>query len=116
MAEPRDVKCVKVVGCMGGTSHYENATIQADDEIFYTEPKPTSVLWELPLVIRKVKKSSVDNQHITWLMIDDESGFAPPYWQGNIGDAIVARQDKKDLSVAVYATARTRLPTCSIFD
>ena len=58
-----------------------------------------SSLWELPLVVRQENPSQQGNQHITWLMLDLSFGVAPPQWQGGIGDAIVARQDKKDLSL-----------------
>ena len=36
-------------------------------------------------------------------MIDDKTGFAPPEWQHSIGDAIVARKDRRDLSLNVLS-------------
>jgi len=43
--------------------------------------------------------SATDNQHATWLNINPDDGFAPPRWQGGIGDVIVAKPDKTPLSV-----------------
>ena len=36
-------------------------------------------------------------------MINDVTGFAPPSWQGRLGDCIVGRKDGKDLSVDVLS-------------
>ena len=34
------------------------------------------------------------SHHLSHLNIDPVSGFAPEYWQGGIGDVIVAKADK----------------------
>lgn len=44
----------------------------------------------------------MDNQAITYLMIDTDSGFAPPRWQSGIGTVIIARKDKKPLLPVHY--------------
>ncbi|MCJ1235906.1 hypothetical protein MMC14_003880 [Varicellaria rhodocarpa] len=73
------VKCVKISHSHGP---YNNITLPSTDPIFANTPTPTSALWAFPLVIRRVSSSSsrFDNQHITWLMIDDETEFAPSEW------------------------------------
>ena len=37
------------------------------------------------------ERASMDNQLATYLMIDTESGFAPPEWQSGIGDVYLYR-------------------------
>ena len=49
-------------------------------------------------------------------MIDDQTGFAPAQWQGKIGDAIVARKDKKNLSVSVHVRSNLLFPSCRVLD
>lgn len=39
-----------------------------------------------------------DNVHATWLNINPVDGFAPQYWQGGIGDVIVAKADRGALT------------------
>ena len=101
MAGTGTVKCVRIKGSTSGTGPYSTAAVKADSLVFDNPPTPTSVLWDFPLVIHKLADSQLDNQHATWLMINDETGFAPFGWQGRIGDVIVARQDQKDLSLDV---------------
>ncbi|RYP68209.1 hypothetical protein DL771_006809 [Monosporascus sp. 5C6A] len=57
-------------------------------------------LIEVPLVFHRVgtqsaNRADVDNQIVTYLNIDDETGFAPPEWRSDVGTVIVARKDKK---------------------
>jgi len=40
----------------------------------------------------------LDNQSMTYLMIELDNGFAPPRWQKNIGPVIVVRADQKPLT------------------
>ena len=95
------VECVRIHGGETRTSHYSPASISSEDEIFFQNPTPTSALWKFPLVIRREGPKNLANHHITWLMIDDVTGFAHPYWQSGIGDAIVASQDGNDLTLPV---------------
>lgn len=44
-------------------------------------------------------RGQLDCQIATYLHIDPQTGFAPPEWQSHIGTCIVARKDKKPLSV-----------------
>lgn len=69
---------------------------------------PVSRLFELPLLVYRLdprpsltipRSSDYDNQPMTYLMIDPVSGLAPPEWQQGVGSCIVARQDKKPLTV-----------------
>ncbi|KAH7124733.1 hypothetical protein EDB81DRAFT_872409 [Dactylonectria macrodidyma] len=56
----------------------------------------------IPLVFHRVgtqstNRADLDNQMITYLNIDSESGFAPPAWQSHVGTVLVARKDEKPL-------------------
>ncbi|RKK06768.1 hypothetical protein BFJ65_g18322 [Fusarium oxysporum f. sp. cepae] len=74
----------------------------ADHPIFSNFVPPIPRLIEVPLVFHRVGSQSadradLDNQVITYLHIDSESGFAPPSWQSHIGTVLVARKDQKTL-------------------
>ena len=98
MTSNSSVMCVKLSGSeTGATSGYTEISILADDPVFSASPPLVLSLWELPLVVRQESPSRQGNQHVTWLMIDPSSGLGRPQWQDGIGDAIVARQDGKDL-------------------
>jgi hypothetical protein len=63
---------------------------------------PIPELIEVPLVIHPVGTQSADragleNQFATYLNINEDSGFAPPYWQSFVGTIIIARKDRKPL-------------------
>ncbi|KAJ7481653.1 hypothetical protein FB451DRAFT_133796 [Mycena latifolia] len=68
---------------------------------------PVSAQVGLPLVIYRHLRADpssmdrdpgLDNQRATFLMIDPESGFAPPEWQMCVGSVTVMRQDGKPLT------------------
>jgi len=68
---------------------------------------PISRLIGVPLVISRhmaedplaiPRQASLDNQAVTYLMIDPESGYASPSWQQCIGPVTVIREDRKPLS------------------
>jgi len=93
-----------------------------DNRPFY--PKPTTVgpdhpVWTLgsispvsqivgvPILIYREREETdlatpndadLDNQSVTYLMIEPVRGFAPPRWQKNIGPVTVVRADKKPLT------------------
>ncbi|KAK4103171.1 hypothetical protein N658DRAFT_549597 [Parathielavia hyrcaniae] len=59
-------------------------------------------LIEIPLVMYRLKTQSgrqedLDNQIITYININAESGFAAAQWQSHVGTVVVARADKKPL-------------------
>jgi hypothetical protein len=57
----------------------------------------------LPLRSRQ-PRAALDNQFVTWIMIDPVSGFAPFDWQGGfVGDCIAFRGDGQPLTVAQWA-------------
>ncbi|GFR39994.1 hypothetical protein Agub_g528 [Astrephomene gubernaculifera] len=56
--------------------------------IWRLDPRPSLSIPRIP---------EMDNQRVTYLMIDPFSGFAPPEWQQGIGSVILARQDRKPL-------------------
>ncbi|KAJ7163742.1 hypothetical protein C8R46DRAFT_1101217 [Mycena filopes] len=53
-------------------------------------------LRENPLSMRH--DAGLDNQRATYLMIDPESGFAPPEWQTCVGSVTVMRKDGRPLT------------------
>lgn len=70
---------------------------------------PISDIFEVPLIVKRHLKEhpfdidrdhGLDNQPITYLMINPATGFAPPEWQENVGPVTVARADRKPLSRA----------------
>jgi hypothetical protein len=62
-------------------------------------------LLDFPVVVHRVgtpyngRTGCLDNQPITYIHIALNNGFAPPEWQSGIGTVIVARKDKKDLTL-----------------
>ena len=65
---------------------------------------PVSVMIGIPLLIYRynskvgidrIDGSEYDNQRITYLMIDNRSGFADFMWQQDIGTALVIRKDRQ---------------------
>lgn len=76
--------------------------IQADHPVFSNFVPPVPRLIEVPLVFHRVgtqsaNRTDLDNQMITYLNIDSETGFAPPAWQSYVGTVLVARKDEKPL-------------------
>ncbi|KAJ7754492.1 hypothetical protein B0H16DRAFT_1542561 [Mycena metata] len=68
---------------------------------------PVSAKVGLPIVIYRhlredplsmSREPGLDNQKATFLMIDPESGFAPPEWQACVGSVTVMRKDGKPLT------------------
>ncbi|KAJ7170908.1 hypothetical protein C8R43DRAFT_875290, partial [Mycena crocata] len=55
-----------------------------------------------PLSMRR--DAGLDNQRATFLMIDPESGFAPPEWQSCVGSVTVMRRDGKPLTLESIET------------
>ena len=44
-------------------------------------------------------QSDWDDFHATWLMIYEDSGYAPEEWQRNVGPVVVTRIDYEDLEI-----------------
>lgn len=87
-----------------GRGAFSATTIPTDDPIFDLAPLPVSARLECPLVMRRTgttspSRADLDCQIATFLAIDSHTGFAPPQWQSHVGSVIVARKDKKPLSV-----------------
>jgi hypothetical protein len=86
---------------------WEEVDIDENDPI-WTEgvscPVPSG--FGMPLIVQRdirqhpfsiPRSADLDNQPVTYLMIDSYTGFAPPEWQFNIGPVTIARRDKKPL-------------------
>ena len=99
MSVPGQIKCVRIHHSVYGTGSFEPVWVLANNPIFAASPTPSSVVWKPLLVVRRESKSTQDKLYATWLMVDPHTGLAPEAWKGSIGNAIVARKDKKDLSV-----------------
>ncbi|KAF8190350.1 hypothetical protein K438DRAFT_2018688 [Mycena galopus ATCC 62051] len=74
---------------------------------------PVSAQVGLPIVMYRHLKQDplkmrpdarLDNQKATYLMIDPESGFAPPQWQSCVGSVTVMRKDGKPLTKQAIET------------
>jgi len=80
-------------------------SVPAHHSVFSQTVPPIPELIEVPLVIHRVgtqstqstRRADLDNQIATYLNIDEDTGFAPPYWQSYVGTVIVARKDRKPL-------------------
>lgn len=99
-----------IVRCDGDKTgpKWSATTISSAHPIFeqqHESEAPLPALLGIPLIFRPLPKSnidrtrasSLDNQIITYLNIELESGFAPPIWQSEVGTMLVARLDKKPL-------------------
>ncbi|KAH6883840.1 hypothetical protein B0T10DRAFT_564891 [Thelonectria olida] len=76
--------------------------IKADHPVFSNYTPPVPRLIEVPPVFHRVgtqsaNRADLDNQMITYLNIDHESGFATSEWRSYVGTVVVARKDKKPL-------------------
>ena len=99
-ANNEDIRCVMI---HGGQLRYSRTTVKPTDPIFNSTPLPISTKIGYPLVMsRKIDGlpfgQETDNVHATWLNINPVDGFAPQYWQGGIGDVVVAKADKSALT------------------
>jgi len=99
-AEPQPIPCVII---HGGAIRYADTTLPSTHDIFNTRALPITLKFDYPLVMSRVVEnlpigSATDNQHATWLNIDPQTGFAPPHWQGGIGNVIVANSDGTPLN------------------
>lgn len=83
-------------------------TVPSNHPIFTNSVPPVPALLDFPVVIHCVGTAGngttgyLDNQAITYIHVDPNTGFAPPDWQSGIGTVIVARKDKKDLPPEHY--------------
>ncbi|TFY71191.1 hypothetical protein EVG20_g1802 [Dentipellis fragilis] len=106
-----------VVACDGERAHYgifSPVQLPPSHEIHQQGIiSPISALTGVPIAVwRHLEQSpsriqpspALDNQITTYLMIDPDSGFAPPPWQGNIGTVTVMRQDRKPLTPEAIET------------
>ncbi|KAJ7280059.1 hypothetical protein C8J57DRAFT_119436 [Mycena rebaudengoi] len=87
-----------------GRGTFNATTIAKDDPIFALPTLPVSALLGCPLVMRRTgttssNRADLDCQIATYLAINPRSGFAPAEWQSGVGTVIVARKDKKPLSM-----------------
>lgn len=98
-----------IVRCDGDTTgpKWSATTIPSDHPIFgqqHESEAPLPALLGIPLIFRRLpssqfdtRASGLDNQIVTYLNIELESGFAPAAWQSRVGTVLVARQDRKPL-------------------
>ncbi|KAG8995485.1 hypothetical protein FRB94_009134 [Tulasnella sp. JGI-2019a] len=73
---------------------------------------PLSRLAGVPIIIWRLRtddpmshlqsriRATLDNQSVTFLMVDPYTGWAPAEWQQGIGPVIIARVDKKPLTIS----------------
>ncbi|KAG8945529.1 hypothetical protein FRC04_000732 [Tulasnella sp. 424] len=110
------VKAVRLNGGWNMPFNPDDVEIPSDHEMFAAEGlaqriSPISMLVDVPIVIWRLRKDNpmshltslerahLDNQSVTFLMINPWTGWAPAQWQQGIGPVIVARLDKKPLSI-----------------
>jgi hypothetical protein len=103
--DPSDSVPAVIVRCKADIRNlprWSATSIPAHHPVFSQTVPPIPELIEVPLVIHRVdtqtsNRADLDNQIATYLNIDEDSGFAPPYWQSYVGTVIVARKDRKTL-------------------
>lgn len=107
-AGDEQIKAV-IVRCDGDTGgpKWSGTTINNAHPIFEQQPGSVAPLpgaLGIPLIFHRLpsshfnkRPSSLDNQILTYINIELESGFAPPAWQPPVGTVLVARLDKKPL-------------------
>jgi hypothetical protein len=81
-----------------------SSLIPSNHPIFDSSPLHVPCLIDIPLVIHRVgtqsaNQADLDCQIATYLNIDPETGFASPEWLSHVGTCVVARKDRKPLSV-----------------
>ncbi|KAK7039541.1 MYND-type domain-containing protein [Favolaschia claudopus] len=97
-----------IMRCEGDPGFFDEVDLGPDHPI-HTQGIvcPVSAQVGLPIVIYRHLKENpldmrrdpeLDNQRATYLMIDPESGFAPPEWQMCVGSVTVMRKDGKPLT------------------
>ncbi|EFJ31159.1 hypothetical protein SELMODRAFT_408655 [Selaginella moellendorffii] len=103
------IQCVRVFCKRGpGLVSSEAVVLNTSHPIFSSAPvSPVSKLIKLPLRVFQVDplpnplghplRGLYENQGITYLMIQPDSGFAPLEYQDGVGTAVVARDDRKPL-------------------
>jgi len=109
---PSAVKAVELTGGWNVPFHPAEVDISSEHVMFkgagYLSPI-SQLIGQPILVYRHLQddplgylshplREHLDNQSVTYLMIDPESGFAPARWQCGVGQVTVARQDKTPLA------------------
>lgn len=91
------------------------AVLLSADDLAVRESVPSPVMAMLGIPIRvhrrlrvapsaMLRTASLDNQVATYLMIEPSSGFAPAFWQSNVGEVVISRGDGRALEEEhVYA-------------
>jgi hypothetical protein len=103
-----EVQAVRIF-CKGEGGILEKTTIPSDHTLFNERVSPLSAAITLPIHVYREgplenakihpERALYDNAPATKLMIELEDGLAPPDWQCGVGTVLVARKDKKPLSV-----------------
>lgn len=115
--EPTDpVVAVDLLGGWNSPFNARPSTVPSNHEMFGTGPRagkvsPISAVVGVPILIWRhdptnslnyishPNRERLDNQAVTFLMINPYTGWAPAEWQQGIGRVTIARADKKPLSI-----------------
>ncbi|KAI0086479.1 hypothetical protein BDY19DRAFT_960091 [Irpex rosettiformis] len=102
------VKATRLLGGYNRPFYPRDTVVPPSHPVWTTGAiSPISQIVGVPLLIhREVEEQSLsdpskgdkDNQAVTYLMIDPETGLAPARWQKNIGPVTIVRADHKHLS------------------
>ncbi|KAJ7170913.1 hypothetical protein C8R43DRAFT_981575 [Mycena crocata] len=105
-----------ILGCQSDPQNYPFTGIDIDaTHPIHTRGVvcPVSAKVGLPLVMYRHlqtnplsmgRDADLDNQRATYLMIDPQSGYAPPEWQSCVGSVTVMRRDGKPLTLESIET------------
>ncbi|TVY48573.1 hypothetical protein LCER1_G008238 [Lachnellula cervina] len=104
-AEAIAIPCILITA---SPTSYAKTTLPPTHPVFATRALPITAKFGYPLVMARLKENlpqghATDNPHATWLNIDPVTGFAPPSWQGGLGDVVVARANGTPLDVGTLS-------------
>lgn len=101
---PRSVQAV-IIRCNGdqrghALPRWSSTTIPADHPVFWGPIPPLAERLNIPIAIHRLgtkstNRADLDNQTVTFLNLELESGLAPMAFQTGIGSVIVARKDRR---------------------
>ncbi|KAK5735723.1 hypothetical protein LTR17_007895 [Elasticomyces elasticus] len=98
------IKGVRLLCTKEGPSPFRQVDIPSNHAMFGSPPLEVPAILGIPMVIHRVgtksrDRADLDCQIATYLNIKYSDGLAPPQWQSHVGSCLVARKDKKPLSL-----------------
>ncbi|KAG8904575.1 hypothetical protein FRB99_001538 [Tulasnella sp. 403] len=110
-----EIKTVNLLGGFNSPFNFQDTTITPAHAVFspvdlQSRTSPISKLIGIPIAFWRHRqddpmshlgssiRETLDNQSVTYMMINPKTGFAPPQWQQGVGPVTVARLDYQPMS------------------